>query len=312
MNYNKDFNINESKVWLNCAHQGPLPKIALNSLKKASQLKEDPSLIEDTMFLDVPDKLKQVLGNLFNIPSEEVILTNSASYSIHLLVRGLKWEQGDEILLVNGDFPTNIFPWLPLQKKGVKIRFIQPERPFLTVGDLKKHVSKKSKLLCVSWVNSFDGHVVDDDEIGEFCRKNNIIFALNGSQAFGYKNLDISKFKADVVFSCGSKWLLAPYGTGFAWIRPAIKQKLELNNAYWLNYSTDNLSDLLNYSYTDGSEGKNLDIFATANFLNYMPWTSSLEYISDIGIKTIENYNKYLVQTILENINKTIYKILSP
>jgi selenocysteine lyase/cysteine desulfurase len=61
--------------------------------------------------------LRRALGRLLGVPAEEVILGNSASYGLHLLANGLPWRDGDEILLVRGDFPSVLLPWLTLESR---------------------------------------------------------------------------------------------------------------------------------------------------------------------------------------------------
>ena len=52
------------------------------------------------------------------MPADQVILGNSTSYGLHLLVQGIPWREGDEVLLVDGDFPATVVPWLPLAERG--------------------------------------------------------------------------------------------------------------------------------------------------------------------------------------------------
>lgn len=114
MTRTQDFNIAAAHTWLNCAHQGPMPRKAINALQGAAGLKEDPSNIMDQHFFDIPARLKQTLGEMFSVPAQEIILGDSATYTLLLLVNGINWRVGDEILVQDGDFPTNIYPWLVL------------------------------------------------------------------------------------------------------------------------------------------------------------------------------------------------------
>jgi cysteine desulfurase/selenocysteine lyase len=288
-----------------------MPNCAVSALNEAIKLKEDPSKIADDLFFEVPKKLKSTLGQLFHVPPEEIILGDSATYTINILVNGIKWKKGDEILLEQGDFPTNIFPWLALKEKGVIIKMITPCSGRLSLQDLANSSSKRTRAVCLSWVNSFDGHIIDIDGIGEYCQQHNILFILNGSQAFGYKDIDLcGKGYIDVAFSCGFKWLLGPYGTGFGWMKKQVIEALALNRYYWLNQYHESLKNLTVYEL---NETKNyLDIFNTANFFNYIPWESSLSYLLQTGISNIQMHNKSLVDLILNQIDKKSYKLISP
>jgi selenocysteine lyase/cysteine desulfurase len=217
---------------------------------------------------------------------------------------------GDEILLTEGDFPTDIYPWLPLKKNGVIIKMIQPGSGKVRLEDVSKLVTGKTKLICLSWVNSFDGHVIELDEIGHYCRQRGIIFVLNGSQAFGYKPLNLAEMEyPDVAFGCGFKWLLGPYGTGFGWMKEEFRDSLILNRYYWLNQYHESLSKLKSYEVNEPENY--LDIFNTANFFNYIPWEASLRYLSEVGIGKIQDHNREIFNFIISNIDRKHYEFIS-
>ena len=233
-NWASDFGPFEGRVWLNCAHQGPLPRVAVEAAQEALAVKVAPHRLADDAFQLVPLRLKSVLGRLIGTSPEDIILGNSTSYGLHLLANGIPWRVGDEVLLVSGDFPANILPWLALKKRGVVIRQIQPRDSVLQADELREHITESTKLFCAGWVNSFSGHALDVHSLGEVCRANNVLFVLNGSQAIGTRRLDVSAVAIDAVTSCGFKWLCGPYGTGFCWIKPELRESLEFNQAYWL------------------------------------------------------------------------------
>src|SRR5687768_15587856 len=109
--FGEDFESFDGRIWMNCAHQGPLPKVAVDAAQRAIAEKAAPHRIPDESFDEVPARLRETLGKLVGRPRDEVVLGNSTSYGIHLLANGIPWRKGDEILLVHGDFPANILPW---------------------------------------------------------------------------------------------------------------------------------------------------------------------------------------------------------
>jgi cysteine desulfurase / selenocysteine lyase len=126
--YSKDFGPFEGAAWLNCAHQGPLPRVAVQAAQEAIAWKIAPFHLTTERFSQVPQRLKQALARLIDAAAEDIILGNSASYGLHLLANGIRWQAGDEILLLKGDFPSDILPWLALRERGVNVRVIQPRQ----------------------------------------------------------------------------------------------------------------------------------------------------------------------------------------
>lgn len=310
--YSQDFGSFDGKVWLNCANQGPLPSVAVQAAQEAIMWKMALHHLKDELFFEVPHELKNVLGNLIGAPAEDIILGNSASYGLHLLANGIPWQTGDEVLLVKGDFPADILPWLALEKRGVRVHFIEPRHHVLQANELEEHFSKSTRLVCVTWVHSFNGYAVDAQSLGKLCRANDVTFVLNCSQALGTRPFDISTVPVDAVISVGFKWLCGPYGTGFCWMRPELRESLDYNQAYWLAMLTavDLENEQAEVSLTHST--RKYDVFGTANFFNFMPWTAAIKYLLERGIGRIETHNSKLVSRLIEGLDPEKYKLCSP
>jgi cysteine desulfurase / selenocysteine lyase len=311
----EDFGSFDGRIWLNCAHQGPLPRVAVEAAQEALFWKIAPHRIADDAFHSVPLRLKNALGRLINAPPEDIILANSTSYGLHLLANGIPWQAGDEVLLVEGDFPANILPWLGLRKRGVVVRLIQPRDTVLQADELREHFTERTKLFCTSWVNSFTGHAADVQSLGAVSRANNVLLLLNGSQAIGTRGLDVATAPVDAVTSCGFKWLCGPYGTGFCWIRPELRDSLEYNQAYWLRMQggrTLNLMREREITVRNDLGASAYDVFCTANFLNFMPWTASVEYLLRQPIEQIEMHYSTLVSAFIDGLDSKKYELISP
>src|SRR5438309_759240 len=227
-NHASEFGPFEGRIWFNCAHQGPMPRVAVTALHAAVQRKVNPHLIKDDDFTQVPLALKASLGQLLGVSANDIILGNSTSYGLHLLRNGIRWRIGDEILLHQGDFPATIYPWLGLEQCGVRIRLLKSHEQSLTADELRSEITSSTRMFCVSWVNSFTGSVLDLDSMGQICRERSVLFVVNGSQGVGALKLDVGSLPIDALVCCGYKWLCGPYGTGFCWIEPRVREQLRL------------------------------------------------------------------------------------
>lgn len=304
----------DGKVWLNCAHQGPLPRVAVEAAEEAIAWKTNLHLLRDELFSEVPLRLKRALGKLIGAPPEDIILGNSASYGLHLLANGIRLTAGDEILVVAGDFPADLFPWLALEKRGVKVRFIEPRQEVLQPDELEFHLTQSTKLLCLTYVHSFNGYAIDAQKLGEVCRAKSVTFVVNCSQAVGTRSFDVSSVAVDAITCVGFKWLCGPYGTGFCWIRPELRESLDYNQAYWLAVLApeDLAKELPRVDLRSDLGARRYDVFGTANFFNFKPWTAAVEYLLEQGIDRIEAHNNGLVSRLIEKLDTDKFKLLSP
>lgn len=179
------------RIWFNCAHQGPFPKVAVEAAQEAVRRKISPNLIRDDDFTLVPRELRASLARLIGAAPDDVILGNSASYGLHLLRNGIPWKAGNEVLVAQGDFPATVYPWLGLKEQGISVRFLRPQGISLTADEIAGAIAPATRLLAISWVNSFNGSIVDLHEIGQLCRERGVVFVVNGSQGIGALPLNV-------------------------------------------------------------------------------------------------------------------------
>jgi selenocysteine lyase/cysteine desulfurase len=302
------------RVWLNCAHQGPLPLTAAEEAREAIEWKLAPWELTQERFDGIPLRLKRALGRLTGLPAEEIILTNGASYGLHLFANGLPLAAGDEVLLMRGDFPSNLLPWLGLERRGVRVRLLEPRRFVLRAEEIEPQLGPRTRVLCMSWVHSFSGFRADLDAIGALCRAHGVRFLVNTTQGLGTRPLDLANTPVDGVTNAGWKWLCGPYGTGFCWLRDEVLDELDYNQAYWL--TTQTAEDLgrpdAEPRLPEGIGARRYDVFSTASFFNAKPWAAAIEHLLDVGLETIAERDRGLVARLVEGFDRNAFELLSP
>jgi cysteine desulfurase/selenocysteine lyase len=300
-------------VWLNCAHQGPLPNVARQALERAAGWKQRPFELTSERFREVPARLRAAIGSLINAPAHDIILANSASYGLHLVAKGLPLDSGDQVIVFGRDFPSDVLPWLLREREGVVVTRITPHGAIVELEDITEHVRPTTRALCLTWVHSFTGWAIDLAAIGQFCRRRGITFVVNASQAIGARPIDVATAPVDVVVGVGFKWLCGPYGTGFCWISPELRERLPPTKAYWLSmFTADDLAAPLEVTIKPGSDARRFDVFGTANFFNYVPWTASVEFLLEQGVDRIRDYDQALVERLVRGLRDLDCQLVSP
>ena len=303
------------RTWLNCSHQGALPLSAAAAAREAIDWKLSPIEMTTERFVGVPRRLRELLARLIGADADDIVLANGASYGLHLLANGLPLGKGDEVLLMEGDFPSNILPWLGLRRRGVEVRLAVPADKLLRADEVEALLSRspKTRVLCLSWVHSFSGRVADLAAIGEICKQSDTIFIANTTQGLGARVLDVSSIPVDAIVNAGWKYLCGPYATGFAWMRPEIRESLTTNQSYWLStFTSDDLgAPRLDLDKRPEATARRFDLFATANFFNTVPWTASIELLLDKGLERIASYDRELVKRFLDGLDRDRYRLSS-
>jgi selenocysteine lyase/cysteine desulfurase len=309
-----DFGPFEGRVWLNTAHQGALPRVAAAAAEEAVAWKRQPWHLTTERFSGVPQRLRVGLARLIGARPEDIILANSASYGLHLIANGYRWQRGDEALTMRGDFPSDILPFLGLAERGVVVTQLRPAGRVLTAAEIEAAISPSTRLLCLTWVHSLSGFTIDLEAIGRLCRARGVIFVVNASQAIGARALAVDDAPIDALVSVGFKWLCGPYGTGFCWMRASFRDSLICPHTYWLSMLTsDDLArDELDLTLREDAGARRWDVFGTANFFNFHAWGACLDYLDGAGLGPIVAHDTALVDRFVAGLDRECYELLSP
>ncbi len=124
--------------------------------------------------------------------------------------------------------------------------------------------------------------------------------------------VNIKELGVDAVICAGYKWLCGPCGTGFAWINPEVRSKLNYNHAYWVSTLTEQeLQSEGKIKYHDLTGARKYDVFGTANFFNFVPFTESINLLNQIGLEKIRVYQQELISKFLQEIDRSRYDVVS-
>jgi cysteine desulfurase/selenocysteine lyase len=303
----------DGRVWLNCAHQGPLPRAARIEAEAAIAAKVNPSNLDDESFFAVPERLRELAAQLISASPDDVLLANSTTYTLNLVAQGLTWRDGDEVICVEGDFPATVLPWVALEDRGVRVTFLHAPGARVDAEQLADAIGPRTRVVCLSWVFSFFGNAVDLELLGAVCRERGVWLVVNASQAVGARALDVRTTPADAIACCGWKWLCGPYATGFGWLSEALRTELRNPQPHWIRQKEASRADPeINYALAEDTAARQLDVFANANFFNFRPLAASLDHLLTVGLERIERHDQALVARLLENLEGTDYEVLSP
>jgi len=161
----------------------------------------------------------RVLGSqLLGCASEEVALLGPTSIGLSLFANGLEWQAGDEVVCYADDYPANVYPWLDLQRRGVKVHLLQPERPGEITPELIETVlNERTRLVAVASAHYFTGYRPDLSAIGAMLHARGILFAVDAIQTVGAFPMDTTHI--DFLSADAHKWLLGPCAIGYVMVK---------------------------------------------------------------------------------------------
>jgi selenocysteine lyase/cysteine desulfurase len=303
-----------NRIYLDCAAQGPFPRATLRAVDEALTLKQYPERITGRLYFELPDQTRAAVAQLLGAQPQEIALATGASDGINAVARGLDWKPGDEILLPTREFPANYYPWKSLERRGVRVREVEPsDGRFVTADDLLAQLTDCTRLLAASHVGFADSNRLDLGRVGAACRARGILLLADASQSLGGVDFTVDELGCDFLVASGYKWLLSPYGTGVFYIRRELIERLDPVDIRWMGVEgADNFNQLPLEGWRLRPEARRWDTSEPANFLNVAAVKASVEFLLRAGVETIERHAQGLSEYLIERLPRDRLVLRSP
>jgi selenocysteine lyase/cysteine desulfurase len=293
--------LSKGVVYFNHASTAPMSSRVKESINELLYLKSYGKIDDYKELLRRADESKQLLGKIINTTSDRIAFTSNTSSGLNILAQGIKWENGDEVILNDVEFPANVYPFLNLKSKGVKIDFVKSENGIVTAEDLIHSITPKTKLISVSYVQFLSGYRIELEKLGSTCKEKGIILSIDATQGLGALTLDVQKCSIDFI-SCGTqKWMLGLQGMAFIYISEELQSILKTASVGWL--SVENAWDLIDYDFTLKKTANRYQP-GTLNTFGVYAINASLKMFDEFGFNNIEEQvlsnSKYLIEQLAD------------
>jgi cysteine desulfurase / selenocysteine lyase len=218
----------KNSIYLNSAAIGPLS----DSAKRAAIGAIEEQTERGSRFIDpYEETLARVRGKvakLIGAKAKEIAFLRNTVEGLSTVASGFGWRPGDNIVASAIEFSGNAYPWLNMERHGVHCRFVPTPDGAVRVEDLIRATDDRTRLITVSLVQFSNGYRCDLKTLGAFCRSRNIRLMVDGIQGVGIVPLDVNDSAIDFL-ACGvQKWLCAPMGLGFLYVREEYLSELSL------------------------------------------------------------------------------------
>ena len=177
------------------------------------------------------DEVRNIVGRFVNCDSNCCVFTSGTTMSINMVVFGYMknhLKAGDEVLLNKAEHASNILPWMKLKDEiGIVIKYVPLDENYrLTLDNIKKCVTDKTKVISLAHVTNVLGDVRDVESIGKYCHENNILFNVDGAQSVPHMKVDFKNSYMDFLSFSGHK-LCGPTGVGVLVGRKELLDEME-------------------------------------------------------------------------------------
>jgi len=243
-----------------------------------------------------------LIARLINARKDEIAIVENASIGWWLAFNGIDFKPGDEIITCEMEYVTNLIGLLYAQKTlGVEFKVIpNDDQGNFRLQALEDAISDRTKLIAVTHIPSTAGGMIPVAEIGRIARKHNILYLLDACQSVGHVPLDVQAIGCDMLAVTGRKYLRAPRGTGFLYVRKKIQDKLKL---FFLDGFTTQW--VTQTDFKPRNDARRFEVYEKSRALT-LGLGKAVEYALNIGVDRTWQRVQYLAGLLrekLKNIN---------
>jgi selenocysteine lyase/cysteine desulfurase len=204
-------------IYLAHAAVGPLPARASAAIAAYAERASETGQFEH-LHKPSEDKARSLAASLLGASVDEIAFVPSTSAGLSMVAAGLPWKDGDSVVIAEGDFPANVYPWLGLERRGVRVKQIpKTTGGLITKSDVLSALDERTRLVSLSSVHFSTGAAIDVDAIGSLLQQRGVLFCVDAIQSLGALPTPVRH--VDFLAADAHKWLLGPQGIGILFVR---------------------------------------------------------------------------------------------
>lgn len=296
------FDLPRERVWLNAAYMGPLPRAAVAAGEASYQRKAAPWRFDIPQdFFAVPDAFRTAGAGFFGAAGEDIAIVPAASYGIALAAKNLTLEPGQEIVLLDAQFPSNVYPFREMARRdGATVRTVKRAPGESWTEALMAAIGPGTGLLACPATHWVDGGRIDLATVSDRLREMGAALVVDLTQSLGVQPFDAARIDPDFAVAANYKWLLGPYSTGMAYIAPRHQTGSPLEENWINRQGSEDFARLIDYQDGYAPGARRFDMGERSGFQLLPAAIESLNILSGFGVEAIEERLGELSRAIVE------------
>ena len=202
-----------------CAHasDAPLPRRVAEAMKESIE-RNSVDAREYDRELERIAETRALVARLLGTGENEIAFTGPTASGLNAVANGLDWKPGDEVVCYLDDYPADVYPWLALERAGVKPVLLEaPSIGAITAEIVERALTKRTRLVALASANYISGYRIDLEAIGALCRERGVLFSVDGIQTLGAFPVPLADI--DFLSAGAQKWMLGPSGAGIFYVK---------------------------------------------------------------------------------------------
>ncbi len=219
------FTVDRSLIYFNNGGTSPSPRIVQEAMRRYLEFSNQAPTYTMWRILEPQrEGVRKRLAKTFGCDPEELAITRNATESLEICQLGLDFKRGDEILTTEQDYPRMLSTWRQRERReGLvikKVNFTPPvESQDALVQLFERAITPKTKLIHFCHITNTTGQIFPVKKIVQMARARGIETIVDGAHAFAQFPFKHADLDCDFYGTSLHKWLYAPHGTGFLYVR---------------------------------------------------------------------------------------------
>jgi selenocysteine lyase/cysteine desulfurase len=244
------FVLNDDVVYLNSASLGPRLHAVKEAGHGAVERMAAPWKIRTADWFEDARRLRALFASLIGAQTDCVALVPSVSYGIAVAARNVPVASGDNIVVIDQEYPSNYYSWQRLaRERGAEIRTAVARGEGSVTDAIVSAVDRRTAVVAVSNCHWTNGTLVDLPRVAATAHRHDAALIVDASQSLGAYPFDVAEIRPDFLVTVGYKWLLGPYGLGYMYVAERWHANGTPLEESWLNRrGADNFATLADYT----------------------------------------------------------------
>lgn len=301
-NQRTKFTLARDHTFLNCAYMSPLLKSVEQAGMEGIRFKRNPGYMKASDFFDGTEKVRAAFARLIHAPAQQIAMIPSVSYGMAVVMKNLSIRNDQHIIVADGQFPSNVYPWLRVQADtGARVRIIDPpptreHRGRQWNARILESINHQTRLVALGNIHWADGTLFDLQAIRQRTREVAAWLVIDGTQSVGALPFDVRAVQPEALVCAGYKWLLGPYAMGMAYYAPELNGGIPVEENWISRVNSEDFTGLVNYQPEYQPGALRYDVGERSNFVLTPMMLAALKQVLAWKPSAIQRYCQHITQ----------------
>jgi len=282
------FDIPDEVAYLNNAYMSPLMHSVVAAMEQGISRKTQPWDYTSEEFFTYPEETRKLAAQIYGGPADNIAIVPSASYGLQTAANALPLSQGQKILVLEDQFPSNIYPWQNRAAKvGAKVIILPVPQDDDWTRLLLAAIDPQTAIVAIPQTHWASGATIDLERIRKALDDVDGALVLDLTQSLGAQPFNALAIKPDFAVTATYKWMMGPYSMGFLYVDPKWHDAQPLEHNWMNRVGSEDFTGLTNYQEAFQPAARRFDMGEKSNPAQLLGASAAMRQILDWDVENI-------------------------